>query len=94
MKKNKVFKYAIEYVKCLNKFCDEYEKVIDKSILDDEYCLMTDIVDILIYEHRGLWRVNFKKKQYREHIIYKTDKTYWKKLFKLYKKMWIFTFIF
>ena len=93
MNKNiKLFKYANEYVKCLNKFYDENINIIDECTLNDEYDLMIDVLDDLMYDCCDSWYINFKKNKYRKHIIYKTDKECWKMLSKLYKKMWMITF--
>ena len=92
MKNIKLFNYANEYVKCLNTFYDKYKNVIDECALNEEYDLMTDILDNLIYDKCDAWYINFKKNKYRKHIIYKTNKAYWKVLSKLYKKMWNITF--
>ena len=88
----KYFKYANEYVNCLNVFYDKYQNVIDECILNKEYDLMIDILDDLTYNNCDTWYINFKKNKYRKHIIYKTDKEYWKVLSKLYRKMWMITF--
>ena len=92
MKSIKYFKYANEYIKCLNLFYDSYQNVINECALNEEYDLMTDILDDLTYDNRSSWYANFGKNQYRKHIIYKTDKEFWKKLSKLYRKMWTITF--
>ena len=47
----KYFKYANEYVNCLNVFYDEYQNVIDECILNKEYDLMIDILDDLTYNN-------------------------------------------
>ena len=46
----KLFKYANEYIKCLNTFYDEYKNIIDEYILNNEYDLMTNILDDLMYD--------------------------------------------
>ena len=92
MKGIKYFKYAKEYISCLNVFYDTYKNVIDEYILNKEYDLMIDILNDLTYNNCDSWYINFKKNKYRKHIIYKTDKEYWKVLSKLYKKMWMITF--
>ena len=92
MKNIKYFKYANEYIKCLNTFYDKYKNNIDNYLLNEEYDLMIDILDDLTYNNCDTWNTNFKKNKYRKHIIYKTDKYYWKVLSKLYKKMWMITF--
>ena len=46
----KYFKYANEYVKCLNTFYDKYINIIDKYTLNNEYDLMINILDDLIYD--------------------------------------------
>ena len=86
------FKYANEYIKCLNTFYDKHINNIDECILNDEYDLMINILDDLTYDNHVSWCVNFERNQYRKHIIYKTDKKYWKTLSKLYRKMLKATF--
>ena len=88
----KYFKYANEYVKCLNTFYDKYINIIDKYTLNNEYDLMINILDDLTYDKCDSWYINFKKNKYRKHIIYKLDKECWKVLSKLYRKMWMITF--
>ena len=90
MKNIKYFKYAKEYIKCLNTFYDTYKNVIDEYTLNKEYDLMTDILDNLIYDKCDTWYINFKNNKYRKHIIYKTNKEYWKVLSNLYKKMLVY----
>ena len=92
MKSIKYFKYANEYVKHLNMFYDKYKNSIDICLLNDEYDLMTDVLDDLTYDNCDSWYINFKKNKYRKHIIYQTDKECWKILSKLYRKMWMITF--
>ena len=53
MKSIKYFKYANEYIKCLNLFYDSYQNVIDECALNEEYDLMTDILDDLTYDNRS-----------------------------------------
>ena len=88
MNKIKYFKYANKYIDLLNVFYDKYKNNIDKNTLNEEYDLMIDILDNLIYDKVNTWNIYFGEKQYKEEIIYKKDKTYWKMLSKLYKKMW------
>ena len=88
----KYFKYANEYIKCLNVFYDKYKNVIDECILNDEYDLITNILDDLTHNNCDSWYINFKNNKYRKHIIYKTDKECWKTLSKLYRKMRTNTF--
>ena len=47
----KYFKYANEYINCLNTFYDKYKNIIDECILNDEYDLMTNILDDLMYDN-------------------------------------------
>ena len=88
----KYYKYANQFLDCLNAFYEKYKNVIEESILNKEYDLITDILDDLTYNNCDSWYINFKKNKYRNHIIYKTDKECWKVLSKLYKKMWKITF--
>ena len=88
----KYYKYANEFLDCLNAFYDTYKNIIDESVLNKEYDLITDILDDLTYNNCDSWYINFKKNKYRKHIIYTTDKECWKKLSKLYRKMWKITF--
>ena len=92
MKNIKFFKYANKYVKCLNVFYDTYKGSIDSCLLDEEYDLITDILDDLMYDNRVSWYIKFKNNKYREDIIYRTDKECWKTLSKLYRKMCRITF--
>ena len=46
----KYFKYANEYIKILNTFYDTYKDIIDECILNNEYDLMINILDELMYE--------------------------------------------
>ena len=87
MKSAKYYKYANKYLDCLNEFYDEYKNSIDNYLLDKEYDLMTNILDDLTYDNYVSWNIHFKKNEYRKHIIYKTNKKYWKVLSKMYKKM-------
>lgn len=91
MNKIKYFKYANKYIDLLNVFYEKYKNNIDINTLNEEYDLMVDILDNLTYDHVNTWYIYFGKKQYKEELIYKKDKTYWKKLSKLYKKMWKIT---
>lgn len=91
-KRIKFYKYANEYINILNSFYETYKNSIDENVLNDEYDLMTDVLDDLIYDRTDSWYINFKKNKYRNHIIYKTDKSTWKALSKRYKKMWMITF--
>ena len=50
MKNIKFFKYANAYVKCLNTFYDKYKNIIDECILNNEYDLMINILDVLMYD--------------------------------------------
>ena len=52
MKSIKLFKYANEYVKRLNVFYDVHQNVIDECVLNEEYGLMIDILDDLVYNNR------------------------------------------
>ena len=88
---NKFFKYANKYIDLLNVFYYKYKNNIDKNTLDEEYDLMTNILDNLIYDNINTWYIYFGEKQYKEELIYKKEKAYWKVLSKLYKKMWRIT---
>ena len=87
MKSIKLFKYAREFIICLNKFYDEHQNIIDECVLNDEYDLMTDILDNLMYHNNDSWYIEFKDNKYKKDIIYKVNKEYWKKLSRLYKKI-------
>ena len=52
MNKIKLFKCANEYVNCLNTFYDTYANVIDECLLNDEYDLMINILNDLMYYNR------------------------------------------
>ena len=91
MNKIKYFKYANKYIDLLNVFYDKYKNNIDKNTLNEEYDLMTNVLDNLIYDHVNTWYIYFGEKQYKEELIYKKDKACWKKLSKIYKKMWKIT---
>ena len=82
----KYYKYAHFFIKCLNKFYEESQN-IDKCVLNNEYDLMTNILDNLMYHNYDSWYIEFKDNKYKKDIIYKTNKAYWKKLSKLYKKI-------
>ena len=47
----KYYKYANEFLDCLNAFYDKYKNVIDERVLDKEYDLMTDVLDDLTYNN-------------------------------------------
>ena len=81
------FKYANEYLRCLNTFYDKFKDSVDICLLNDEYDLITNILDDLTHDNHVSWYVNFEKNKYRKHIIYKLDKECWKKLSGLYRKM-------
>ena len=84
----KYFKYANKYLDLLNYFYDKYKNNIDKNTLNETYDLMTNILDNLTYDHVNTWNIYFGEKEYKNCLIYKIDKAYWKMLSKLYKKMW------
>ena len=92
MKTKKYYEYANKYIDTLNTFYETYKNNSNECILNKEYDLMISILDDLTYDNCDSWYINFKKNKYRNHIIYKLDKTYWKKLSKLYKKMWKINF--
>ena len=92
MNKIKLFKYADKYIKCLNVFYNNYTNVIDEYSLNDEYDLMINILDDLMYYGRVSWFVIFENNKYKDDIIYQTDKECWKTLSDLYGKMWNIVF--
>ena len=48
---NKFFKYANKYIDCLNVFYDKYKNNIDKDTLNEQYDVMTNILNNLVYDH-------------------------------------------
>lgn len=87
MNKAKYYKFANKYLDVLNEIYYKYKNSIDGKTIDKEYDLLTDILDDLTYNHMNTWYIHFGEKQYKEKLIYKKEKAYWKKLTKLYKKM-------
>ena len=94
MKSIKFYKYANKYIDLLNSFYDKYTNNINENVLNNEYDLMIDILDELIYNHKDVWCINFNKNKYCNNIIFKADKKCWKMLSKIYKKMWMIAFEF
>ena len=65
----KYYKYAHDFIKCLNKFYDENQNIIDECVLNDEYDLMTDMLDNLMNHDYDTWYIKFKDNKYKKDII-------------------------
>ena len=79
--------YKNKYIDLLNKFYDKYKNIIDLNILKKEYNLMYEIMLDLVYNCFDTWYINFGENKYKNHLIYKTDKAYWKMLSNLFDKL-------
>ena len=79
--------YKDKYVNLLNKFYDNYKNSIDINLLKKEYNLLYEIMLDLVYSHFDTWSINFSENKYKNHLIYKLDKTYWNALSNLFNKL-------